>query len=98
MSRGDATGHVFLRPLVEAHSGDGDDVQCAVGRPVASAVQTVPDCLAGGGGDRTYTAKCGASGGGCVSGSRHGPRSAGATSSAGQRRTGYPGTACRSAA
>ena len=42
---------VFLRATISAHPSQADHVQCTVGFPVATAVETVPDDLAGGGFD-----------------------------------------------
>ena len=42
---------VFLRATISAHPGQTDHVQRTVGFPVATAVETVPDHLAGGGFD-----------------------------------------------
>ncbi len=40
---------VFLRATISAHPSQADHVQRTVGLPVATAVETMPDDLAGGG-------------------------------------------------
>lgn len=62
MSHGRALGDVGLCPRVEAHPGDGDDVQRAVGRPVTASVQAMPDRLARRCGRRADTAERGEAG------------------------------------
>jgi hypothetical protein len=46
-----ASRDVLLRAQISAHPGQADHVQRAVGFPVATAVKSVPDDLAGGGFD-----------------------------------------------
>src|SRR5215218_3632800 len=50
---------VFLSALIPAHPGQAGHVQCAVGLPVTSSVETVPHDLAGGGLDGSDPAEVG---------------------------------------
>src|SRR5215212_3735968 len=48
-----APRHVRPGTLVVAHTGEGDHVKCAIGIPVAPAVQAMADYSARGSGDRS---------------------------------------------
>src|SRR5512134_1766803 len=53
MALGRPLGHVGLGSRIGPEPSDGDDMQGAVGRPIASSVETMTDRLAGRGGNRT---------------------------------------------
>src|SRR5919197_4109359 len=59
---GDAPCDISLRSGVGPKPADGDDVQGAVGRPVAAAVEAVAACLAGRSWDRAGAAEGGEAG------------------------------------
>ena len=49
---------IALGARVSAKPSDGDDVECAVGCPVAATVEAMARCLAGRGWDRAHAAEC----------------------------------------
>ncbi len=76
---------VFLRALISAHPSQADHIQGTVGLPVATAVETVPEDLAGGGFDGSDPAQTGEGG--------LGPQPLGVVPGRDQERRGVVGTA-----